>query len=590
MSSTQLPAKETLEDDDGLIFSYSVRELTTDPECVPREAFLKLLEKTWQKAGFDPADFAGDFLKRPPTRVVVFGPTTTGDDGGETKQERKAVVKGINREPLDLHRLFCEVWKLDGFGSVTNNKQWPLVAIACKILKTDRLSKASMEKMAGGEGLNLGERRIIMNVRNTYEKYLLQLELRMTNARRILAARGRYSSHANKGLVEINNTKSNKPSTAVPPGLTPGQSTGGPQTIFSQPHLIHTRTKSRPISSFEFGDSQGRRKMVSGCSTGGGLTPNGLVGEHERAPTQTAHTTQDILNADYRIHEPLDPNIEKTVVQPSGFLRRSSSATQLASWKREESQEPSKGTDTAEVSENRESDHPLKTLNSPNFSWDDQIREEIISPLPRNSDTKRTLRTPVFSWYWAAESERVGVYSAADTWPENGVQIPSQHRWEHIVPEAYWAAEGRRLGMCPVSREQEGLSIRDFRDFEYDKENYGLIPGGLSPELCESNALRKIGYRLRKGLARKKAVPTTTTGSSQRQLLRRIFGRKATAPNRSKMCCPETPTADRVVVGHIQVDSTIQVSHAPISPYLAAAAEQGAKHEMTYRARVERYE
>src|SRR5205809_6967920 len=97
MSSTPLPAKET--PDDVVVFSYSVRVLIRNPESIPRQAFLNLLEKIWRQIGFEPTPFARDFLKYPPTRVVLV---PTAMDDGLTKLERKVVVKGINHQPLDL--------------------------------------------------------------------------------------------------------------------------------------------------------------------------------------------------------------------------------------------------------------------------------------------------------------------------------------------------------------------------------------------------------------------------------------------------------------------------------------------------------
>ncbi|KAI9857500.1 MAG: hypothetical protein M1813_008250 [Trichoglossum hirsutum] len=592
MSSATLLAKET--PDDALIFSYSVRALIRNPECIPRQAFLDLLEKVWRQVGFEPIPFARDFLKYPPSRVVLV-PTKTDD--GSTKLKQKALVKGINHEPLDLHRLYCEVWKRNGFDNVTNNKQWPLVAIACNFLKTEHLSKAAVDKMASGGHLNPGEQGTVTNTRNTYERYLLQLELRMADARRILATRGRYvfnrvrrsryNSHSNRDLVEGGHTvEPDKPTVVVPYGLTPRYSMRGSQTILPQPHLIHTCIELKPVSGLEFNSNQSNRKMIGGSSTSGRLLPNGLVGEQERTPAEARRITQDAITVDYRPHGPLDPDIENTVIQASEFLHQSNSAAQLTSRKGEERHEPLKGADTEHESEGRENlNHPLRNLNFSNFSWDDQIKEEIISTSPRSNKFRRELHSTISSWYWAAASQRADMYSTKATPRDNEVQIPSQRHREHIVPEAYWAAEGRRLGIRPVSPE-DPASAREFREVKYDRENNDPVLDGLSPELCESNGLRRISHRLRRGLAIK--MVALKTGKPPGQLINRIFGRRTT-PNRSDLCRSKIPTVDHGVAGLVRADNNIiHGPHPPVS--YPTAADKGTSHEMTYRAKVERYE
>ncbi|KAH0542775.1 hypothetical protein FGG08_002823 [Glutinoglossum americanum] len=582
MSST--PVRSRRAPDDVIIFSYCVRALIRNPESIPRQMFLSLLEKIWRQIGFEPTPFARDFLKYPPTRVVLV-PVTMDD--GSTKLERRVVNKGINREPLDLHRLYCEVWKLDGFRSVTDKKEWPLVAIACHFLKTERLTKASVDKTTSGERLDPDEQRIVANTKNTYERYLLQFELRMTDARRILATQGRRFFHGfQRGCHNLQGNREGETSIAVSSGSMSGYGLTGVRTK-PQTHVVHAYIGLENVPGRGFDGHQKHRDAIDSCNTAKALTSS-MGGELEDMSTQGIKVPQSALAPGCRVREPLESDIGSTVIRPLGPLHQYSSAAQLTSRKGKERCEPSTGTGTTQEHEEHEKPNdPLIDFDFSNFAWIDQFKKEIAAKsLTKNSKT-RDHHSTIPPWYWAAEAQRANMYSTGVTQLDSRIQTPGHRNREHIVPETYWAAEGRRLGIYPAKPGHELVSARGFQDFVRGKEKDDWVQRGSPPGLCESsgNGIRRFGHRLREGLVRIKVAPTG--GKPPRPLLHRIFGRKATSKG-SRLCQLEMPATEYGVVGFTGAGGRVQSSHPP-SSYLRLS-EQGVKHEMTYRAKVERYE
>jgi ARID/BRIGHT DNA binding domain len=524
-SSTLSPAKET----SGGAVVFSVRQLIRNPEAMPRQAFLDLLGRTWRQMGFEPTSFARDFLKYPPTQVVLVS-TVTSD--GATKLERKAIVKGINYEPLDLHRLYCEVWKLGGFRNVTEKGDWQLVAVACNFLKAEGLGKALVGGATTSKQLDPSQRRIVINTSNTYERYLFQFELRMAHARRTLAAQARqplnrfhgcHYLHSIGGLAEdSNSTTSHKPSdnTAVPPALMTGRGVKCSRVRVFKPTMVHARIESKPLSQPGAGSREECHKAIDGASSARPLS--GEVEDRGKIPTRAV------------------------AAQPSEFLRRQSSAAQLTGiLGQKEPYQQINATDPGHQFENREaSGDTLTDFIFSNFAW---VEKEIASPSPSgSSEAMKDYHSTDIPWYWAAEAQQASANSTKATLSDCAIQIPDRQEREHIVPEKYWAREGDRLGIRPVEPKDRAAIDR------------GFLRLASKWNKASGNRTRKFGLFRRKGV------------SSRLESY------------------PKMPATDFSGTSFIEMESHMLGSDLS-SSYLPVS-HQGMKAKMTYRAKVEKYQ
>ncbi|KAI9764442.1 MAG: hypothetical protein M1840_008465 [Geoglossum simile] len=517
---------------------FSVRQLIRNPEAMQRQAFLDLLGRTWQQMGFEPTSFARDFLKYPPTQVVLV-PTVTSD--GATKLERKVIVKGINQEPLDLHRLYCEVRKLGGFENVTEKGDWQLVAMACNFLKTGASGKPPVVWVTTGKQLDLSQQRIIINTSNTYERYLFQFELRMMCARRILAAQvrqplnrfrhGCHYLHSIRGPAEENNsTRSHKPSdsTAVPPVLMLRRGVKCSRVKVSKPTMIHAYIEPKPLPGPGASNKGERYKAIDGTSTTGPLS--GKVGDKGKMPTQAVQVELPISDT------------RGIIAQPLELLHRHNSAVQLTGMP---GRQHTKATDPGHQFENQEtSGDTLTDFIFSNFAW---IEKEIASPSSSGSDeVTKDRHSSVIPWYWATEAQHASTSSTKATLSGCAIQIPDRQDREHIVPEKYWAREGDRLGIRPVEPVDRAVA------------SGGFLRLAASWNKSSGNSTRKFG------LFRRKEV----SSSLERD---------------SKMPATDFSGTSFIEMESCKLDSDLTSSYLPVS-------QQGMEAKMTYRAKVEKYQ
>ncbi|KAI9776140.1 MAG: hypothetical protein M1839_000556 [Geoglossum umbratile] len=587
-SSPLPPARET--SGECPLFSYGVRQLIRDPEAMSRQAFLDLLGKMWQQVGFEPTSFARDFLKFPPTRLVYVS-TVTSD--GATKVERRVINKGINQEPLDLHRLYCEVWKLDGFRNVTEKHQWQLVAVACNFLRAEKLSKPLVGKPTAGK-LGPCEQQIVTNTSNTYERYLFQFELRMTDARRILTTqarrplnglqRGCHYLHAIGGSVENNNsTRSHKPSngTTAPPVPTLRCDIRRSRAMVPQPAIVQAHIEPKPISGPGVNGKEECHKVGDGVSAAESLA--GEVEGQEKAPTKKL--TRGTLSRDSQVHGLLGSSAEGTAVQPSKFLPAVQGTGML---RQKQCHQHTKATNAGNQLETQEtSKNPLEDLDFSDFAWVDQFEEDIASPtLRRDVKTNKNRRSSTPAWYRAAGAQRPGAGSTKVTRSDCVIQIPGPQHREHIVPEEYWANESRRLGISPAEPEDSPVT-RGLLGLVESKGKSSRVKGGSSTGRNKSNdkSIRKFGHCFR-GLGDMRG--DSIVGKSQQPLFHRIFRSKAVS--KESDCNSEMPVVGCSDAGIVEGEERILDSNPPSSYPSVSQQEAKTETEMTYRAKVEGYE